>query len=385
MPSGAAVIVYEGKRGRVFRLKYVDAAGRQVMETLGPEREGWTGRKAEAELRERLVRVERKGYRRPKPTTFLAYRETWFEEGRTRRRWAPRTVIQYRSILKRLGEQFDPLPLGAIRPRHVAEYVSAKAGELEASTVSRDLSVLHDLFASAMREELVDSNPARSAEHPKKARRRWRILEPAEVGRVLAAFTDEQARAVFLTLILTGIRRHELQGLLWRDVDLLEGVLRVRKSKTEEGERAIALPARLVDALSAHYQRTAFRGDDEFVFCHPEKGCRYSEKTWAETFSKALKAAGITDYVRPFHDLRHTALTNEAAAGSSPIALMTKAGHSDMKTTRIYLHLAGTVFRDEADALERRLLGPVESSTDLTVSDRITVDPNGLNTADSDA
>lgn len=41
----------------------------------------------------------------------------------------------------------------------------------------------------------------------------------------------------------------------------------------------------------------------------------------------------------------------------TPIALMTKAGHSDMKTTRIYLHLAGTVFRNEAVALEQRLLG----------------------------
>lgn len=61
--------------------------------------------------------------------------------------------------------------------------------------------------------------------------------------------------------------------------------------------------------------------------------------------------------MRPFHDLRHSALTNEAASGSGPIALMSKAGHSDMKTTRIYLHLAGTVFPDEAAALERRLLG----------------------------
>jgi hypothetical protein len=61
--------------------------------------------------------------------------------------------------------------------------------------------------------------------------------------------------------------------------------------------------------------------------------------------------------VRPFHDLRHTALTNEAASGSNPIAIMANAGHSDMKVTRRYLHLAGTVFRDEAEAHERRLLG----------------------------
>jgi hypothetical protein len=47
---------------------------------------------------------------------------------------------------------------------------------------------------------------------------------------------------------------------------------------------------------------------------------------------------------------------------ANPIAVMTKAGHSDMKTTKRYLHLAGVVFRDEAEALERRLLGsPAET------------------------
>jgi integrase len=362
MPSGACVVRYDGKRGIVWRIKYADADGRQVMETLGPAREGWTEKKAEAELRERLVRVERKGWRRPAPLPFSEYTETWFEEGKTRRRWAPRTVIQYRSILKRLGEHFGPMPLAALRPRHVAAYVAAQADQYEASTVGRDLSILHDVFATAMREELIESNPAAGAEHPKLARRRWRILEPAEVARVLKAFEDEQARAVFMTLVLTGIRRHELQALRWGDVDLLDGVLRVRASKTEEGIRSIALSPALVAALEAHYQRTAFKGDGEFLFCHPERGTRYSEKRFAEQFRAALKDAKVEGYVRPFHDLRHTALTNEAAAGSSPIALMAKAGHSDMKTTRIYLHLAGTVFRDEAEALERRLLGSAHSA-----------------------
>jgi hypothetical protein len=53
---GAAVIEYHGKRGTVFRIKYRDAAGVQVMETIGSERDGWTRKKADAELRERLVR-----------------------------------------------------------------------------------------------------------------------------------------------------------------------------------------------------------------------------------------------------------------------------------------------------------------------------------------
>ena len=86
MPSGAGVIEYHGKRGIVWRIKYRDADGRQVMETLGAERDGVTRKKAEAELRERLVRVERKGYRRPARSPSPSTRTTWFAEGETRRR-----------------------------------------------------------------------------------------------------------------------------------------------------------------------------------------------------------------------------------------------------------------------------------------------------------
>jgi integrase len=383
MPRGAAVIRYAGKRDVVWRIKYRDADSRQVQETLGPESDGWSRKKAEAELRERLVRVERKGYRRPKLLTFDSYSQTWLAEGETRRRWASRTRIQYRSIVKRLTEFFGPMALGAIRPRHVAQYVAEQGRTYEASTVSRDLSVLHDIFATARREEVVYANPVDGAEHPKLARRKWRILQPVEVGRVLRAFKDEQARTIFLTLVLTGIRRGELQGLRWRDINLVENILRVRDSKTEEGVRAIALTPALAESLWQHRRRSPYQAEDELVFCHPQRGGHYSEKVFAERFRAALKEAKIEDYVRPFHDLRHTALTNDAAAGSSPIALMTKAGHTDMKTTRRYLHLAGIVFRDEAQALEDRLGGttlyPSDlTSDDLSESERREYAPSGL-------
>ena len=70
--------------------------------------------------------------------------------------------------------------------------------------------------------------------------------------------------------------------------------------------------------------------------------------------------------MRAFHDLRHTAITNDAASRSNPIAAVTKAGHAETKTTRRHMHLAGVVVRDEAVRLEERLLGPVELSTDLS-------------------
>ena len=372
MARGSAVIPYYGKRGTTWRIKFVDADGVQVMQTLGSEREGWTEKRANEELQNRLADVRRIQLRKPTKRTFNEYADLWFAEGEKRRRWRPRTAIQYRSIAKRLKKEFGHMPLATIRPRHVAAYIAKQTGDYEASTVSRDIDLLHDVFKTAKREELVPANPVEGAERPRLARRRWRILSATEITRVKSAFTDEQAKTIFVTLVLTGIRRSELQALRWRDVDLVENVLRVADSKTEEGIRAIALPSSLAEALWQNRRKSNFQGEDERVFCHPERGSVYREHVFAEQFREALVEAGITDYVRPFHDLRHTALTHDAAAGASPIALMAKAGHTDMKITRRYLHLAGIVFRDEADALERRLgLGVDTTNTTVEVSTQL--------------
>ena len=153
-------------------------------------------------------------------------------------------------------------------------------------------------------------------------------------------FTDMQARVIFLTLVLTGLRQFELRGLRWNDVDLLEGVLRVRDSKSEEGIRSIAISPTLAVELGEQFRRSRFNGDREFVFCHPRRGSRIDPTWFANQFRAALKAAGITDRVRPFHDLRHTAITHDAAAGASELAVMAKARHRSMSTTKTYLHLA---------------------------------------------
>ncbi len=363
MPSGACVIRREGVRGVVWSVKFADADGRQVKQRLGAEAEGWTRRKAERELRHRLADVERKGWRKPAALTFASYAETWFAEGEKRRRWKPTTVAQYRSVRERLVDEFGTLPLETIRPRHVAAYITAMSDTHGAATVSRDVSVLHAILRTAQREELVSSNAAEAAERPKLPRREWRILQPQEVGRVARAFTDEQHRTVFWTLVLTGVRREELRRLRWRDVDLVEIVLRVRDAKSERGLRAIALAPMLAELLWQRRRETAFQGDGELVFCHPQKGTPLQVDVYAEAFGAALAAAGISDHVRPFHDLRHASLTNGAAAGESPIALMTRAGHANMSTTQTYLHLAGVVFPDEARRLEQRFGGDLQKTS----------------------
>lgn len=366
MPSGAAVIRYDGARGVVWRIKFTDAAGVQVQETLGPERDGWTRKRAEAELRDRLVRVERKAWRKPASVKFAEFAERWLAESEITEAWKPKTVVAYRNVVRHhLVPAFRDRTLDSIRARDVAEYVRRAISKphsrykrpLSPATIGVHLNVLHAIYKAAVVEELVQANPAAGARRPKGQRREWRILEPHEVPRVAAAFSEPIARRMFLTMILTGLRRFELLDLRWAEVDLLDQRLRVRESKSEAGERSIAIPATLAAELRTHYAGAAYRADTDYVFSHPTKGSRVSQEWYAEQFRSALAEAGITDYLRPFHDARHAALTNMAATGASPIAIMTTAGHRSMATTRQYLHLAGVVFPDDAAALEARLLG----------------------------
>ena len=366
MPRGAAVIEYRGAKGIVYRLKFTDADGRQVMETVGAERDGVTRKQAEAELRERLVRVERKQYRKPKALTFGEWSATWLEEGQRKRAWKPHTLYAYRNALGYLNGYFGKTRLGSIRPRAVSSYVTHCLTEphprlrrpISAKTIELHLSVLHDVLKTAVAEELIESNPAAGAARPKVQRQQWRILEPDEARRVAAAFTDERARAVFLTLILTGVRRCELRGIRWQHVSMSEGTLRVAESKSDEGLRVIQMPPVLVDVLAERYRLTAYKADRDFVFAHPERGSALDADWYRQRFTEALAAAGIDGRVRTFHDMRHTALTNLALTPqASELVLMTTAGHRSFATTKQYLQLAGRVFPEAAAALQDRLLG----------------------------
>ncbi len=93
------------------------------------------------------------------------------------------------------------------------------------------------------------------------------------------------------------------------------------------------------------------------MFCHPLTGGVLDDKRYARTLRLALAKAKIDRPMRPFHDARHTSITNAAAAGLSPAALMARAGHSDFSTTQLYIDLSGEAFRDEAQRLEDRLWG----------------------------
>jgi site-specific recombinase XerD len=159
-----------------------------------------------------------------------------------KRGWKPNIVSTYVSVRYRLVEAFGGERLEATRPRDVAAYIASLTKQgYGAAIVRRDIAVLHSIYRSAKAAELVDSNPCEGAELPRSPEFQPWILAPEEVRSILRAFTDERARVLFLTLELTGIRQHEATQLRWRDVDLVDGLLRVVKSKSKSGVRSIAL------------------------------------------------------------------------------------------------------------------------------------------------
>jgi hypothetical protein len=93
-----SVIRYRGKRGVVWRIKYQDASGRQVMETVGAERDGVTEQQAREALEDRRSDVRRKGYRRPGQKTFRQAGREWHAAERLARGWKPNTVAKYARV-----------------------------------------------------------------------------------------------------------------------------------------------------------------------------------------------------------------------------------------------------------------------------------------------
>ena len=209
------------------------------------------------------------------------------------------------------------------------------------------LNVTHAIYDTAIGEELVQANPVVGVQRPKVQRRRWRVLEPVEVARVLKAFEDDRARTVFLTLTLTGLRRFELQALRWKHINLLDATVRVEESKSEEGERLIALAPGLAAALENRYAITKYKTDEDYVFGHPERG-RSSTTSGTQASSEGAGDGRDHRLRRPFHDARHGALTNLAAAGVYRWRSWASPDIVDGDDAGQYVHLAGVVFRDEA-------------------------------------
>ena len=158
--------------------------------------------------------------------------------------------------------------------------------------------------------------------------------------------TDEFEKAVFATLLLTGLRKRELYFLAWRDVDLQHATLRVSGeakigfSPKDYEERVIPMPPDLVQILSGLPRRA------EWVF--PNRNGRQLSHLLRRLQTTAARAGvmGAT-----LHKFRHTYGTRLLEGGADIVTVQKLMGHSDLETTRKYLNPEDSLKRQAVNRL----------------------------------
>jgi integrase len=380
---------YQGPRGVVFRIRYRDASGRRVLETLGREPE-WSRSRAEKELRRRLVDVEREGYRKPEKVMVTSFAEWWLAEYLPGRNLKPTTVKNYTiSIRRHLIPYFGRYELSALEqhPELLDRYVAAKlTSGLSPKTIGNTLTDLRLVLKQAVRQRLIRTNPVDDVERPRCEPPEMQVLSEAEIARLWSAYGElereanaaerpwwQLARAITFAGLGTAMRRGELLALRWSDVRMLDGVVQVREAyvdgrfttpKSRSSRRLIELGPRTLELLAQRWQETPFRDESDLAFCHPTKGTPLDPSKLARVYLRpALRRAGITKPFPPFHDLRHTALTHEAAAGNPMAYVQLKAGHSQSAITERYIHAAQVMFPGAAARGEARIFSGRDLST----------------------
>jgi integrase len=289
------------------------------------------------------------------------------------------TVQDYRGYLRRhLGPHFAERTVDCTEAEHVKAYMYAKlAAGLSSKTVTNHLTFLHGLFAFAVRRRWAAHNPVALVDRPRQPRqgqRRIRFLQPVEVDAVLRAVPDDDLgpleRPLYLCAVMTGLRQGELLALRWLDVDWMARRVRVAdnfpRGRSDRADppkshhlRSVPLPDRLGAELERHFQRSAYRTEDDLVFCHPHSGHAYDASKLCRRFEDGLERAGVRRVT--FHELRHTFGTQMAAAGALLRAIQEWMGHADAKTTEIYAHYAPDPTNGAAFA-ERAFGSPAPSS-----------------------
>lgn len=295
-----------------------------------------------AELCERFLGE----YRRPRIKDIDAYRRT------------ARTAL--RRALALIGKvRIDALG------RSELERVRATLGNRHAqNSVRVTLALVARVLSWAHEQKLVKSNAAAGLELPA-AQRLIEYLSRAEVQSLLnlaeaqasAGEPLAQVRYVCLALALTlGLRKGELFGLRWSEVDLDARRLTVARSyrSTPKGgsPRHLRIPATLVPILMA-WQRDCPRTSEGLVCPIPGRaGARMGHHRELLGLGELLAAAGCKPLQRAWHALRHTFASHYIMRGGNLLALQKMLGHASIEMTLIYSHLAPDYLADEAERVD---------------------------------
>jgi integrase len=336
-----------------------------------------TKREAQAELNRLLTRRSEGTYVDPTKMSLGEYLEHWLTVDIDRRvaaktAWRHRQIVRHQ-IIPRLGN----IPLRKLTAVHIeaaeaelqrSGYVKGrKSGQgLTAQTVLHIHRTLSQALAHAVKTGVLFKNPAEQVKPPRPPRREVAILTKPKVAAVLRAAEGTALYLPVLVGVTTGMRRGEILGLRWSDIDLHRATLTVNQSlerlagktalkppKTSGSRRTITLPALTVEALKAHRAAQAterWLGKPELVFAHAD-GSALDPDSLTKGFEKLVAAAGVRRIT--FHGLRHTHISHELMDGVHVKIVSERAGHANVSITlTVYAAFIPTLQADAAAGVD---------------------------------
>jgi integrase len=342
-----------------------------------------TAREAK-EARAKVLRDDRAGLlaadRRMTTKDFLEEWWTWRTE-RHETPLRPSTRLSYRLYLDRLIPLIGGIRLSELRAHHVEkafQKLKEQYPDQSSATRQRCYATLRSAMRYAVRSKRLAVSPCDQVDLGfRRSTPKPTVWEPDQVGDFLDHLdglppdsTGRRLAPIFRLAVFSGLRRGEVLGLRWIDVDLERRFLTVVQQaavighridyavpKSSAGEqRVVALDAETVAVLKAwKAQQAADRlawgqgwTDTGLVFTRDD-GTGWHPETVTKTLPKLARAAGLPP-IR-FHDLRHLAAALQIAAGVDIAVVSKRMGHSTIGVTSdIYGHLLGEANRNAADA-----------------------------------
>jgi integrase len=309
--------------------------------------------------------------------TLADWLDEWLTEIKAHDGTRPTTLRRYRQIVTaHLVPVLGKMRLDKLPPSDVQRLFAARRDTVAPATLVKIHAVLRVALADAERLDLVPRNVARAVKGPSLGHEERRSLTVDEARTFLATIEDDRFEAVFVLGLTMGLRRGEVLGLRWEDVDLngrslhvrhalqrVEGTLRLVETKTRTSRRGLPMPSMAVRALERHRARQAAERlaagaawQDRGLVFTTGIGTPLEPRNVNRRFEQLRRRAGLV-WLR-LHDLRHGCATFLLANGVDPRTVMEILGHTTIRQTMDrYGHVLPERLRAAADAMDQALGG----------------------------
>ncbi len=245
--------------------------------------------------------------------------------------------------LKSLTAFFGGKYLYMITPLQVEEYKSKRVKEVSSATVNRELACIKHMFTMAIHWGKADNNPVKKVKLFRENNQRLRYLEKEEAERLVRNCKGYAKRIVIIALN-TGMRKGEILGLKWSDIDFRRGI--VYLLDTKNGERR-EVP--MNDMVKRAFVNQRKYKDSPYIFCNRDgKPFRDIRKS----FIAGLKKSGIINF--RFHDIRHSFASQLVMSGVDLNTVRELLGHKSIRMTLRYSHLSPAHKQRAVDVLGQK-------------------------------